>query len=135
MAFSGYRPAAAAAIVIAGLSVLQGCETPSQTEASVGMADEQHGRLLYDTACIACHTTQAHWRDKHVVHSWSDLLYQVTRWQHNAGQNWNGSEIIDVAAYLNERFYKLPCHVPGCGAPRELSGPQEALHFASERIR
>ena len=33
------------------------------------------------TACAACHTTQAHWRDKRVVRSWGDLVYQVTRWQ------------------------------------------------------
>ena len=77
-------------------------------------ADVERGRLLYDTHCIACHTTQAHWRDNHIVQSWADLLYQVTRMQNNAGQQWSMAEITDVAAYLNELFYKMPCPVAGC---------------------
>jgi mono/diheme cytochrome c family protein len=86
----------------------------AEPEAPAPVADDQRGRLLYDTYCIACHTTQAHWRDKHIVKSWADLLYQVTRMQSNAGQEWGTKEIIDVAAYLNERFYKMPCPITGC---------------------
>jgi mono/diheme cytochrome c family protein len=79
-----------------------------QPETAAADADVQRGRLLYETHCIACHTTQAHWRDKHIVSSWADLLYQVSRWQKNAGQDWSSEEINDVAAYLNETFYKMP---------------------------
>jgi len=84
---------------------------------ALATADVQRGRLLYETHCIACHTTQAHWRDKHVVRSWADLLYQVTRMEKNAGQDWSSAEISDVAAYLNELFYKMPCPVQGCEGP------------------
>ncbi len=77
-------------------------------------ADAQRGQLLYETYCIGCHTTQAHWRDSHIVKSWADLLYQVTRMQSNAGQQWSTAEIIDVAAYLNGVFYKMPCPIAGC---------------------
>jgi mono/diheme cytochrome c family protein len=87
-------------------------------KAVAAAADVQRGRLLYETYCIACHTTQAHWRDKHIVGSWSDLLYQVTRMQKNAGQDWSSTEISDVAAYLNEIFYKMPCPSPDCGGPQ-----------------
>ncbi len=100
------------------LLVLAGC-APRMTV--VEAASENRGRLLYDTACVACHTTQAHWRGKSVVHSWSDLVYQVTRWQQNAGQQWTPEEIVDVAAYLNGEFYRLPCPVTGCGGRREIS--------------
>jgi mono/diheme cytochrome c family protein len=89
-------------------------ESTANPEAPATAADVQRGRLLYETHCIACHTTQAHWRDKHIVRSWADLLYQVTRMQNNAGQEWSMTEIIDVAAYLNELFYKMPCPVAGC---------------------
>jgi hypothetical protein len=34
--------------------------------------------------------------------------------QDNAGQEWGVTEITDVAAYLNEVFYKMPCPMPGC---------------------
>jgi mono/diheme cytochrome c family protein len=80
------------------------------------MADAGRGRLLYETACAACHTEQAHWREKSLVHDWPGLVYQVTRWQDNAGQSWRAEDIEDVAAYLNHRFYHLPCPLPGCAA-------------------
>jgi mono/diheme cytochrome c family protein len=89
-------------------------EAGAQPKLAAAPADSERGRLLYETHCIGCHTTQAHWRDKHIVQSWADLLYQVTRMQGNIGQQWGESEIIDVAAYLNDLFYKLPCPVPGC---------------------
>jgi len=78
------------------------------------MADVSRGRLLYRNACATCHSEQAHWREKSVVRTWSDLLFQVTRWQNIAGQQWRPQDIDDVAAYLNRRFYRLPCPVPGC---------------------
>ena len=84
---------------------------------ALASADVQRGRLLYETHCVACHTTQAHWRDKHIVKSWADLLYQVARMQKNAGQEWSSVEIGDVAAYLNELFYKMPCPAQGCEGP------------------
>lgn len=82
------------------------------------MADAGRGRLLYQTACAACHTEQAHWREQRLVHDWGDLVYQVTRWQNNAGQGWRAEDIEDVAAFLNQRFYHLACPVPGCAADR-----------------
>jgi hypothetical protein len=105
---------------------LQGCGIGTQkgepaSPTGVSIADDERGRLLYETACIACHTTQAHWREKRMVRSWPDLVRQVTRWQHNAGQSWTGAEIVDVAAHLNDRFYNMPCPVAGCGGPQETS--------------
>jgi hypothetical protein len=88
-----------------------------QEGETLATADVERGRLLYETHCIACHTTQAHWRDKHIVRSWADLLYQVTRMEKNAGQDWSSAEISDVAAYLNELFYKMPCPAQGCEGP------------------
>jgi len=66
------------------------------------------GRLLYDTACVECHTTQAHWREKRLVRTRPDLVHQVMRWQAIVGQNWRREDVEDVAAYLNQQFYKLP---------------------------
>jgi mono/diheme cytochrome c family protein len=105
---------------LCGLFLTVGCTAfafaadTATPEAAGTIADVQRGRLLYETHCIACHTTQAHWRDKHVVRSWADLLYQVTRMQNNAGQEWSMTEITDVAAYLNDLFYKMPCPAAVC---------------------
>ena len=108
-------------VASAAVALLQACAAGTDPVQVTIPADEERGRLLYETACVACHTTQAHWRDKRIVQSWSELLYQVSRWQHNAGQNWQSAEIVDVAAHLNGRFYNLPCPVPGCGGPQAVS--------------
>ena len=66
------------------------------------------GQLLYDNHCIACHTTQMHWRDKKLVTDWASLKVQVRRWQGTAQLNWTEDDIDDVARFLNDAFYKLP---------------------------
>lgn len=99
-----------------GCSSHGGAATDGRDDSQVTavVLNSQNGKLLYDVHCIACHTTQAHWRDNSIVSSWSDVLVQVERWQKNAGQHWGSSEIGDVAAYLNALFYKMPCYLPGC---------------------
>ena len=91
---------------LAALLLLIACGTPES--APVPLADPRRGELLYDTACLQCHTTQPHWRDKSVVGSWESLLAEVDRWQKASGQRWSEAEIRDVADFLNRRFYKLP---------------------------
>src|SRR6476660_4375341 len=101
------------------LALLAGCgatASPPKLPQRVA-ADMMRGGELYRTYCSACHTAQVHWREKSLVHSWNELRYQVSRWQRNAGQNWSREEIEDVAAYLNQIFYRTPCTVPGCGGP------------------
>ena len=112
------------------LLLLSACTTSTPPEASGPQADAGRGRLLYETACAACHTTQAHWRDKRVVRSWGDLVFQVTRWQQVAGQSWSADEVADVAAYLNERFYGLPGPTPGCLGPSAGGAPAHGLEQA-----
>jgi len=66
------------------------------------------GELLYTTHCIACHTTQVHWRDRRLVTDFASLVAQVGRWQRNTGLDWSGEEILDVVRYLNATIYRLP---------------------------
>ncbi len=96
-----------------GLLFLAACGTREPAPLQAG--DTVRGALLYDTACVQCHTTQAHWRDKSIVASWETLVAEVSRWQKISGQRWSDGEIQDVAAYLNQRFYKMP-------APRRAGG-------------
>jgi len=108
----GTNPAPAAGMRRTALTVLAlalgGCGGAPQAPEKALTADAQRGRLLYDTACVQCHTTQAHWREKRLVRSWPDLVHQVTRWQALVGQSWRTRDVEDVAAYLNQEFYKLP---------------------------
>ena len=112
---------------VVAVALLAGCASGGAPapEAAGSAADPARGALLYDTACAGCHTTQAHWRDKRVVRSWGDLVYQVTRWQQAAGQRWSADEVADVAAFLNRRFYGLACPTPGCLGPSAGSGVRQ----------
>lgn len=66
------------------------------------------GELLYSTHCIACHTTQIHWRAKKRVVDWSSLKAEVRRWAGNAGLGWSADEVVEVTRYLNSTLYRFP---------------------------
>ncbi len=66
------------------------------------------GELLYTTHCVACHSTQMHWRQKKLVTTWGALRAQVQRWQGVAGLEWSEVEVEEVARYLNDTIYRYP---------------------------
>ncbi len=70
--------------------------------------DATRGELLYSTHCIACHTTQVHWRDKKLATDWTSLQAEVRRWQNVAGLGWSNQDIAQVARYLNALHYRYP---------------------------
>lgn len=70
-------------------------------------ADAARGALLYDNHCIACHSTQMHWRDQRLANDWASLRALVQRWQGAAQLNWSDEELDDVTRHLNERFYRF----------------------------
>lgn len=69
---------------------------------------DSRGRLLYDHHCIACHSTQMHWRNQKLATDWPSLKAQVRRWQAAAQLNWSDDDIDDVARFLNDAIYRLP---------------------------
>lgn len=80
---------------------------------------QSRGELLYTTHCIACHTTEMHWREKRSASSWPALKAQVRRWQDAASLAWSDSDILDVSGYLNETIY----HFKQTADPVSSSGP------------
>lgn len=81
---------------------------------------QTRGELLYATHCIACHTTQVHWRDRRLATDWGSLQGQVVRWQAAGSLNWNDEDIVAVTRHLNERFYgfKAPSGPPVVLTPK-----------------
>lgn len=69
---------------------------------------QTRGELLYSTHCVACHSTQMHWRDKKQVLDWTSLRAQVRFWQAQAMLGWNDDDIGQVARYLNDTYYRMP---------------------------
>ena len=89
---------------------------------------ESRGELLYSTHCIACHTTQMHWRDQRIANDWSRLKAEVRRWQRTAALNWSEADIVEVARYLNESIY----HFAQAPEPSASLGPQPARKRGGE---
>ena len=71
-------------------------------------ADDGMGALLYSTHCVACHTTQVHWRDGKRVTNYTSLQAEVRRWQASIGLGWNDDDIAAVARHLNALHYHFP---------------------------
>ena len=71
-------------------------------------ATETRGSLLYSTHCVACHTSEVHWRDGKRVTDWASLNAQVRRWQNNVGLRWTDDDVSEVARYLNAVHYRFP---------------------------
>ena len=87
------------------LACLAACALPAALAQPAAQAAP--GELLYSTHCIACHTTQVHWRQKKLATDWASLEAQVRRWAGNAGLGWSDEEIADVARYLNAVHYRF----------------------------
>lgn len=75
---------------------------------------QSRGELLYTTHCVACHTTQVHWRERRLATDWASLQAQVVRWQAAGSLNWSDEDVLAVTQHLNERFYgfKSPSVAP-----------------------
>lgn len=70
-------------------------------------ADEQQGKLLYETYCGACHYPKLHERAKTQVDTLAKLRADVERWAAQTGRRFTPAEIDDVTAYLNRTHYRL----------------------------
>lgn len=72
---------------------------------SAAVPGVSRGSLLYSTHCIACHSTQMHWRDARIARDWPGLKAEVRRWQAAARLAWGDEDITEVARHLNALYY------------------------------
>lgn len=70
--------------------------------------EEGRGEMLYQNHCVACHTTQVHWRDQRLAKDWPSLRAQVRRWERNTGLTWSEEDVEAVSQYLNQLYYQFP---------------------------
>ena len=85
-----------------------GCAGSGSVAQTPQQPMSNRGELLYNTHCIACHTTQLHWRDKKQATNWTGIEAQVRRWQGISGLAWSNADITEVSRYLNNTIYKYP---------------------------
>jgi mono/diheme cytochrome c family protein len=75
--------------------------------AQAHAAAPSRGELLYTTHCIACHSTQMHWRDQRLATDLGSLKHQVRLWQGRAMLSWTEDDIDEVTRYLDQRIYRF----------------------------
>jgi mono/diheme cytochrome c family protein len=100
------RPAAA-------LAAIAFCALAASPAAA---ADAQRGRVLYEGACMGCHAESVHGRQKREATDFESVRRWVRRWAANLGLKWTDEELADVAAHLNERYYRFACPPADCRA-------------------
>lgn len=110
MAYPKVRIGVRGAVMVACVGAVWAAlaQTPAPSGGIVPTPEPTRGRLLYETHCIACHTTQMHWRDNSVVSDWAGLEAQVRRWQERAKLQWSEADVLEVARHLNATIYRLP---------------------------
>ncbi|MEJ8826690.1 cytochrome C [Variovorax humicola] len=102
---------------------LPACVLAASLLSGVSAGAQSRGELLYATHCIACHTTQVHWRERRLATDWNSLQAQVVRWQAAASLEWSDEDIVAVTRHLNESFYGF----------RSPSGPPVVLMPTASR--
>ncbi|SDZ47771.1 Cytochrome c, mono-and diheme variants [Variovorax sp. YR634] len=90
-----------AVLVLAALAALHSNAAQAQSQSQ----SQSRGELLYNTNCVACHNEKMHWRGRKLVYDWDSLEEQVRRWQQASSLGWRDEDIMEVARYLNGRFY------------------------------
>lgn len=67
--------------------------------------DEESGKGLHDSHCVACHGSEVYTRKDHRVTNMDALNTQVTRCENNLGLQWFDEQRDAVSNYLNDSYY------------------------------
>ena len=90
--------------LVAMLIAVSGLGTDARAQAG---REVSRGELLYANHCIACHTTQVHWRQKKTATDLTTLQFEVRRWQAASALGWSEEDIAEVTRYLNALHYRF----------------------------
>ncbi|QJR14182.1 cytochrome c [Usitatibacter palustris] len=92
----------AIALAIAGMILLFATRTASA-------AEPLRGQALYESRCTSCHEKSVHGRVKREAKDFNAVRAWVERWNASLALRWDGEEVDDVAAFLNNTYYRYPC--------------------------
>lgn len=83
-------------------------------EAPWGKADPAAGKLLHEKACVACHTrmyggdgSKIYTHEGRQLSDRLEILQRVAACNSQVKAGWFPEEEADVAAYLNQQYYKF----------------------------
>ena len=73
----------------------------------VTAADAVRGKQLHDANCVRCHDSGVYTRADRRIQSMDALHKQVARCELTLELKWFDEDRADVAAYLNDAFYRF----------------------------
>jgi hypothetical protein len=77
--------------------------------------DALRGEMLHGLRCMTCHNAGMYLRKQRKVTTVDDLRSQIQKWSVEAGLlDWTADEVEDIAAFLNQRYYRLECASSPC---------------------
>ena len=90
------------------------CLVGNASAASYDKGDPKIGKALLDKSCQSCHaamyngdSSKIYTRANRIVKTPQQLSARVTACSVNTGTGWFPEEEADVAAYLNQQYYKF----------------------------
>ena len=98
-------------------------------------ADADRGKLLYEARCDGCHDQSVHTRGRKAATDFDEVRNYVQRWNINLGGAWGEEEIMDVAIYLNGKFYFYKCPETVCKVTSQTGSPLVALAPPNSRTK
>ena len=71
--------------------------------------DNDRGKLLYDTHCVACHYERIHNRDpsQSLVRSFDELRIEVVNRARLTDRQFTQQELDEIAGYLDRSHYRF----------------------------
>ena len=69
--------------------------------------DLKNGKLLHDENCLRCHNESKYTREDRMIKNFQELHERIKQCELMAELTWFDEEIDDVAAYLNDQFYRF----------------------------
>lgn len=90
------------------------CISTATLAAPFEKGDAAKGKALADKQCVACHVSLFHGdgsavytRADHKVKNPTQLAARISACNANTGAGWFPEDELDVAAYLNKRYYQF----------------------------
>jgi cytochrome c5 len=71
-------------------------------------ADSARGRQLAEANCMVCHDNSIYVRPDRKAKDFTALGQQIRQGEQALGLGWTDGDVADVAAWLDQQYYKLP---------------------------
>ncbi len=99
---------------LAVMAVVLGCTHSAHAADPFAAGDPKAGKLLLEKHCISCHASSfggdgsgIYTRPDRIVKDANGLIQRIRTCNTNLGLKWFEDEELNVAAYLNQKYYKF----------------------------